>query len=212
LSDRFYATVRMLSLPLLKGWLRLQVRGLDQVPLSGALLVVANHASYLDPAVLGRACPRKLHFLIKRAVYRTRGLQWFFRGMDSIPVTLDGADSASLRAALRLLTDGKAVGIFPEGGRALDGRLRPARIGAALLAARSGCPVVPVGIRGAFESMPPGAIWPRPGRVEVTFGPPYAVDRVRGKDARQQLEEVAARMMAEIERLLSIDTGMRSAS
>jgi 1-acyl-sn-glycerol-3-phosphate acyltransferase len=202
LGDRFYATVRALSLPALKGWIRLRVSGLEHLPTDGPLLVVANHFSYLDPAVLGRACPRKLHFMIKRAVYRATGLQWFFRGMDSIPVAVDESDSTSLRAALRLLSQGKAIGIFPEGGRRTDGRLGPAKIGAALLAARSGCQVQPVGINGAFRSMPPGASWPRPGRVAVRFGRPFMVQRARGKQAREQLDEVAARMMAEIGGLL----------
>jgi len=203
LGDRFYATVRALSLPVLKGWIRLRVSGLEHLPADGPLLIVANHVSYLDPAVLGRACPRKLHFMIKRAVYGAAGLQWFFRGMDAIPVAVEEADSSSLRAALRLLSRGKAIGIFPEGGRRTDGRLGPAKVGAALLAARSGCQVQPVGISGAFRSMPPGAAWPRPGRVEARFGRPFAVQRIRGKQGREQLDEVAGRMMLEIGRLLN---------
>ena len=93
MSDRFYATVRALSLPFLKGWIRLHVHGLENLPAEGPLLMVANHTSYLDPAVVGRACPRQVHFFIKRSVWRTRGLNWFFCGMDSIPVTSDAADT-----------------------------------------------------------------------------------------------------------------------
>ncbi len=202
MGDRFYATVRTLSLPLLRTWLRLQVSGLHHVPASGPVLVVANHTSYLDPAVLGRACPRKLHFLIKRSVYETPLLRWFFRGMDAIPVALDAADSLALRSALRLLAGGQAVGIFPEGGRAMDGRLGAARVGAALLAARSGCPVVPAGIRGAYEAMPPGAFLPRPRRVEVVFGPPFQVERASRGAARTRQDDVARLMMDHVGRLV----------
>jgi 1-acyl-sn-glycerol-3-phosphate acyltransferase len=104
---------------------------------------------------------------------------------------------------LRLLSNGKAIGLFPEGGRRADGRLGPAKIGAALLAARSGCQVMPVGINGAFRSMPPGAAWPRPGRVEVRFGTPYVVEGLRGKQGRGQLDGIADRMMREIARLVN---------
>ena len=109
-SDRFYATVRALSLPFLKAWIRLHVHGLENLPAQGALLMVANHTSYLDPAVLGRASPRKVHFFIKRSVWRQRGMTWFFRGMDSIPTSGDPADTSGLRVGLRHLAGCQSVG------------------------------------------------------------------------------------------------------
>ena len=202
LGDRFYATVRTLSLPLLKGWIRLRVEGTENVPSQGPVLVVANHSSFVDPVVLGRACPRKLHFLIKKSVYHSPMLRWFFRGMDSIPVSLEGTDASALRASLRLLGAGHAVGIFPEGSRTPDGRLAEAKIGTALLATRSGCPVVPVGIRGAYEAMPMSATIPRPGRVTVTFGPPFSLKSEGGRSGRYHLESASQRIMEEIACLL----------
>lgn len=203
MSDRFYATVRTLSLPFLKGWIRLRIQGLEHIPSRGSFLVVANHGSYLDPVVLGRACPRKIHFFIKRSVWSARGLSWFFRGMDSIPVAADGNDTSSLRAALRYLEAGQVVGIFPEGGRAADGRLGDAKIGAALMASRSQCMVLPAGIRGAFAAMPTGVIVPRPKRIEVEFGKPFKPAPGRG---RRHLDEIAERMSQEIEQLMSPGT------
>jgi 1-acyl-sn-glycerol-3-phosphate acyltransferase len=200
MSDRFYANVRLMAWPILRTWNRLRVRGLEHVPGSGPVLVVANHASYLDPAVLGRACPRKIHFFIKRAVWSTRGLNWFFRGMDSIPVAQDAADTTPLRTGLRLLGEDRVVGIFPEGGRATDGRLGPAKMGAALLATRTGCPVLPTGIRGAHAAMPPGSGWPRPRPVEVVFGEPFRLERQGGRD---RMEAAAETIMGRVAGLVS---------
>ena len=210
MGDRFYATVRTLAWPLLRGWLRLHVRGLNHVPPTGGLLVVANHSSYLDPAVLGRACPRKLHFVIKRSVHEVRGLRWFFRGMDAIPVEAGTRDTGALRAALRLLDRGQAVGIFPEGGRSGDGTLRAAQTGVGLLASRSGAVVVPAGIRGAHRAMPVGALVPRPVRVEVHFGPALTFPAIDG--VRPDLELVTGRIMDEVQRLSAAPPAWSGAS
>jgi 1-acyl-sn-glycerol-3-phosphate acyltransferase len=199
MSERFYLNVRTLSLPVLKGWIRLRVRGLENVPPTGPCLVVANHTSYLDPAVVGRACPRQVHFFIKRSVWRTRGLNWFFRGMDSIPVASDARDTTGLRRGLRYLAAGQVVGVFPEGGRTTGGEQGAAQIGAGLLAVRTGCPVIPVGIRGAFRSMPTGAVVPRPVRIDVVFGHSFQVEPGRG---RQVLEDATHLMQQRVGELV----------
>lgn len=198
MSERFYLNVRTLSLPVLKGWIRLRVAGLEHVASTGPLLIVANHTSYLDPAVVGRACPRQVHFFIKRSVWRTRGLNWFFRGMDSIPVAEDARDTTGLRRALRHLAAGDVVGVFPEGGRTPGGEAGPARVGAGLLAVRTGCPVIPVGIRGAFRSMPPGVVVPRPVRIDVVFGRSFLVEPGRGREVLEEATDLMQRRVGEL--------------
>ncbi len=168
----FYWFIKGMFWPLGAIYFRLRRRGLQHLPRRGPAILAANHSSYLDPPALGCACPRKVHFLIMRAMYDQLRFRWFYAGMEAIPVSADQQDALSLRRALRALREGRVIGVFPEGERRRDGQVGEGRLGAALLAARSGAVVVPVGIRGAYEAMPPRGIFPWPKRVEVVFGEP----------------------------------------
>jgi 1-acyl-sn-glycerol-3-phosphate acyltransferase len=192
----FYWFIKAMFWPLGKIYFRTRRRGAHNVPRSGAAIVVANHASFLDPAILGDACPRKVHFLIMRAMYDLRRFRWFYVGMESIPVSADPQDALSLRRALRALRQGQVVGVFPEGHRRPDGSLGEGRLGAALLAARSGAPVIPVGIRGAYEAMPAKGIFPWPKRIETVFGPPLRWEG--GKPGRAALAAFSERLMSAV--------------
>jgi len=167
----FYWFIKGMFWPLGKIYFRMGRRGLENVPRRGAVILAANHSSFLDPPALGSACPRKVHFLIMRRVYDMARFRWFYVGMEAIPVSSERQDALALRQALRMLRRGEVVGVFPEGERRADGQLGEPRLGAALLAARSGAPVVPVGIRGAFRALPPQGLFPKPSRLEVVFGP-----------------------------------------
>src|SRR6185503_8313628 len=106
--------------------------------------------------------------------------------------------SAALRLALRLLGDGRAVLVFPEGTRGVEGSLQAARAGAGMLAALSGAPVLPVYVRGSGRALPKGAALPRPARVTVAFGEPIRFAKTRG---RTRYQDVSDEIMAAIGRL-----------
>lgn len=197
----FYWFIKGMFWPLGTVYFRLRRRGLRNLPGRGAVILVANHSSFLDPPALGSACPRKVHFLIMRAMYEDPRFRWFYAGMEAIPVSAERQDAMALRRALRALQDGGVVGIFPEGGRQADGRLGEARSGAALLAARSGATVVPVGIRGAFEAFPPGGLFPWPKRIEVEFGEPLRWNE--GAPERDSLAAFSKCMMEAVGHLVA---------
>jgi 1-acyl-sn-glycerol-3-phosphate acyltransferase len=173
------AVLRPVLLPL--SWLafRPQVHGAGNVPRSGPVILAANHLSFVDSFLIPLMTPRRVSFLAKQEYFRVGGpKQWairtFLTGIDAIPVPRGGyrAAHASLEAALRVLEEGGAFGIHPEGSRSRDGRLYRGRTGVAWLAIRSGAPVVPVAIHGTERVQPVGARLPRPGKVVIRFGEP----------------------------------------
>src|SRR5437773_4037452 len=135
-------------------WFDLRVGGLGHLPASCPYLIAANHHNYLDGIVLGVAAPEPISFLVMPRVWHATPLHpMFHRHIGSIPIDLERADVGALRRALYMLQSGKVVGIFPEGPFSVRGRLEPGLPGVALLALRSGVPVVPAGIRGTYEAL-----------------------------------------------------------
>jgi len=183
----FYWFVKGIFFPFVRLYLGLTRDGIDHLPRRGPAIVVSNHVSYMDAILLGSAAPRPIHFIVLQWMYDLLFLRWFYWGMGTIPVRA-GRDAHGLRQAVRTLQSGRVVGLFPEGSRSEDGRLRETQPGAALLAALSGAPVVPVFIDGAGASMPVGGAFPRPARVHVRFGPPLRFPGGRGARDRDGLQ------------------------
>lgn len=197
----FYWFVKGVFYPFVRLYLGLTRDGLENLPRRGPAIVVSNHASYMDPILLGSAAPRPIQFIVLGWMYDLVLLRWFYWGMDTIPVRGEGQDSRGVRRALRVLSGDRVVGIFPEGTRSPDGRLSDARPGAAMLAALSGAPVVPAYIDGARDSLPVGGKFPSPARVHVRFGPPLRFERSRRRAGRDALDDFSREMLEAIRRL-----------
>ncbi|MFO0832018.1 MAG: lysophospholipid acyltransferase family protein [Phycisphaerales bacterium] len=197
---RFCASVAWLALRLLFG-----ARGYqrENVPATGGLIIAANHQSYLDPPAIGGLLLRRRHFdfIARSGLFTFRPFGWLIAHLNSIPVRGDGGDTASIKEVLRRLEMNRAVIIFPEGGRSHDGELHEFKRGAALLVKRSGCPVLPAAIDGAFQCWPPGRKFPLPWkrRVRVLYGEPIPHDELMkdGPDAAM------LRLHDEVEKLLA---------
>ncbi|ANM29017.1 hypothetical protein ABI59_04530 [Acidobacteria bacterium Mor1] len=159
--------------PLLRLYWRPTIVGaFDRIPSEGPLLVAPNHASFLDPWWLSMIFPRGLHYLITDTwYYKSRGWRFFFDANGTLPVS--AADPRQTIADVcGYLSEGKVVGVFPEGGISDDGKIRRFRPGLAHIAARSGVPVVPVGLRGNYDLLPRTQKFPRPGRLGFHIGEP----------------------------------------
>jgi 1-acyl-sn-glycerol-3-phosphate acyltransferase len=193
-----YAILKPLVVLLMRLLFRLRSRGAEHVPAEGPVLLVANHSSLLDPPLVGGASPRRLSFLAKAELFRIPLFGGLIRRLGARPLRREGADSAALRAALRVLKDGGALLVFPEGTRGEEGLLRPAKPGAGMLAVLGGAPVVPVYISGSGRVWPRGRRLPRPGRVTVTFGPPFSIARGGGASKRDDYEAAGRQMTAAI--------------
>ncbi len=174
--------IYFLGYPLVFSLLRLMVRvlgrlrssGEENVPARGGVLLCPNHLSDADPPTLFVTTPRRAWFVGKRELFEIPVLGWFFARFHAFPIERDSADRAALRRIERCLNAGDPVAVFPEGRCSETGRLQKVQPGAALLALRTGAPIVPVGLQNTNGLMPYGKLVPRwsPRPVVVTFGPP----------------------------------------
>jgi 1-acyl-sn-glycerol-3-phosphate acyltransferase len=199
-----YWVVKAILGPLLAILFRPWSEGADNVPREGPAILAFNHLSFSDHFFGPLPLPRKVTFLAKSEYFTGRGLKGliskaFFRGVGQIPVDRTGGEASerALRTGLRVLAEGKLLGIYPEGTRTPDGRLYRGKTGVARLALESGAPVIPCAMIGTFELQPPGRLLPRllirPG---VRFGKPLNFSRYAGlKSDRLVLRAVTDEIM-----------------
>jgi 1-acyl-sn-glycerol-3-phosphate acyltransferase len=151
-----------------------RVTGKKNVPKTGGVLVVSNHLSDCDPAVIGHALPRGAHYMAKQELFSIPILSRIIRVLQAFPVDRGTADRSAIRKTVELLEAGEAVVIFPEGQLSETGDLQPLMPGVAMIVARSRASVICVGLRGTTKIIPYKEILPRPafGGVSATFGEP----------------------------------------
>ncbi len=159
----------------------IELKGEENFPGEGPVLLVSNHVSYLDPCVVGDACPRRVSFMAKSELFQNKLLSWLLRGVDCFPVKRGEADTSAIRNVLAQLKEGRCVVIFPEGTRSLDGQLQPAEQGAALLAMRTGCLVVPVFLSGTDRMLDRRGKLHR-ARVSMAMGEPFTLAKNMPRD------------------------------
>ena len=185
---------------------RHRVRGRENVPRRGPLLIVSNHLSLADPPIVGVSIGRKVMFLTKEELFRPKFSGYLMRHSRTIPVRRGGINKEALRRADRLMAQGMALIIFPEGRRSPGAQLEPAFSGSALISLRSGAPILPVGISGTEKIK--GLAWliRRPG-VTVNIGRPFSLPPPAGKLTRAELAGLTGSIMERIAELLP--TGYR---
>jgi 1-acyl-sn-glycerol-3-phosphate acyltransferase len=204
-----YAGLKRALPPLLRRFFAFRVSGLEHLPARGSYIVAANHANYLDGVVLASALPRKIRFLVMPRVYRaTLFHPYFHNHVGSIPVSLARPDPGAIRRALRVLERGGVVGIFPEGPFSQHGRLVRGQPGVALVALRSGVPVVPAAITGTFHALAARRFFvPRRVPISVRFGRPLRFTTPPQRVTQGLRADVTGRIMQEIAVLLGTDGG-----
>jgi len=193
-----YRVLKVLVGLLLRLFFRLEAHGTEHIPRRGPALLVANHSSVLDPPLVGAVAPRPLYYLAKAELFRIPLFGAFIRAVNARPVERNGADPKALRLALRILKEGHALLVFPEGTRGEAGALGTAKGGAGMLALLSQAPVVPAYIEGSWRVLPRGRVIPRPGRVRVRFGAPLRFSSQEGGARKSRYVAAGYEMMAAI--------------
>lgn len=184
-----------------KMFFRGDVVGLEHLPPAGGFLVAANHASHLDPFVIGSQLPRQVTFFARKTLW-TPGLpSWWLDAVGVIPVDRDGgSDVAAIKRVLHALRDQRIVIMFPEGTRSRDGRMQKPKPGVGLFACRAQVPVVPARIFGSFDALGRGGKIPRLGTgITVVYGEPMTPAGYDAPDAGKERYQLASeRIMARI--------------
>jgi 1-acyl-sn-glycerol-3-phosphate acyltransferase len=139
---------------------------------SGPLLIAVNHSSFFDPPLAGICSRRGVYYLARKTLLKWPFFGPLFPAMNVIPVERDGNDMSALREVIKKVKEGNAVLLFPEGTRSLDGDLQPARAGIGLVIAKTGAPVLPMRIFGAYEAFPKNANRFQLSQITVVIGEP----------------------------------------
>jgi 1-acyl-sn-glycerol-3-phosphate acyltransferase len=170
---------------------RVRFHGVENIPDEGACIITPNHVTYADPIWITIPVRRRIYYMAWDKPFEIPVLGFLMRAFGAFPLNLDSIDPSAHRSALDLLRRGCALVVFPEGGRAKTDTPEPFKPGAFRLALKHGLPVVPVSIQGAYDIWPVGKIFPRPGRLTITYHPPIEVERVPDDTTRAELRHHA---------------------
>ena len=180
----------------------------ERVPESGAVILACNHASILDPPLVGCGLHRECTFLARETLFRFPPIRWLFTKWQAVPLDRDGGGASGMKRIVAALGRGRAVILFPEGTRTHDGQLQSVRHGVGLIVVKSGAPVVPVRVWGTFEAYGRNVKIPKPKRVTVKYGQPmpflelHAEAKICSKERLKEIyQEIANQIMAAIGRL-----------
>jgi 1-acyl-sn-glycerol-3-phosphate acyltransferase len=190
--------IRILIFPF-AGW---EVKGRENVPEKGTLLIVCNHLHIADPPVVAASIPLKCVFMAKEELFRDGWTRFWVSNFGAIPVSRGGVDREAIRIAEGWLKRGVSLIIFPEGGRSQTARIQPAFTGAALIALRTGVPVLPVSITGTEKLKNlKWCFFHRP-KITVSIGQPFQPPPAGGKLPKEQRNELMNDIMGKIAALL----------
>ncbi len=159
-----------LVFPIFRFLFRGQTKGISNVPRTGGVVVVSNHGSHLDPPILGHALGRPVAFMAKSELFRIPILSFIISACGAYSVKRGAGDREALRTASNRLIEGWATGVFLDGTRQEDGRVNEPKAGAALLAARTGCPILPVAVINSHRAFPKGSVLPRFVSIHLIIG------------------------------------------
>jgi len=181
-----------------------KVEGRENIPLTGPLILVANHVHLLDPFFLLFRFPRWINFMAKEELFRSPFLRFWLRWAGSVSIRREGRvreKQKILKSARDTLERGLILGMFPEGGRSHDGKLRKGKPGSAVIASKANVPLLPVGIVGTDKIRGISWLWKRPGIV-VNIGKPFKLPPFSSRMSKSQMQLLTTQLMREIAALL----------
>ena len=179
---------------------RIAVSGVEHIPRRGGFIVAANHASLIDPPIVGAQLPRQTAAFARKTLWKGGAISWWLDTVGVIPVDRDGgSDVVAIRRVLQALKQEQGIILFPEGTRTPTGQLQPAKAGVGLMACRTGAPVVPARIFGSFEAFGRNGPLRLGTSLTVVFGRPlFPVDYDNRSDGKERYQHASERIMSAI--------------
>ncbi len=168
----YYRVNRLIAQVLFRLCMKGRAFGVRHVPVTGGVLLVCNHQSFLDPILATLALPRECHYMARDTLFRNRWFRALIQSLNAFPIRRGAADLGAIKETLRRLKGGHLVVTFPEGTRTVDGSLGPLAPGVVLLARKARVPLVPAALLGAFEAWPRHSRLPRAHPILVAYGAP----------------------------------------
>jgi 1-acyl-sn-glycerol-3-phosphate acyltransferase len=193
----------MLFNTILKLFFRFKVYGKQNFPNGGAV-VASNHASYIDPPILGSGAPHAISYLARDSLFKNAFVSALYKKVGAIPIKRNAADVGSIRTILHALESGRKVVMFPEGTRSKDGQLQQPKAGIGYIICKAKIPVIPTFIYGSYKVLPRHRALPHFSRIVVSFGKPLYFDDIwSGKPSKEDYEHIGRVIMQKIAGLKS---------
>ncbi len=196
-----YRLLKGIAKFIFKAWSRLEVNGIENIPQSGPLIIVANHVNIIDPILLGISCPRQIHFMAKSELFEIPLLKNLILALGAFPVNRGKTDFQSVKNSLKVLNNGGVLGIFPQGGTRKKDFEIIFRSGTAAIALKSKSVILPVGINGTRDGLKVLKF----GKIRVNIGKPitWTLTHV-GKIKDEDIATLNREMEKAVENLLNI--------
>lgn len=179
-----------------KLFFRMKVYGSENVPSQGACILASNHSSFLDPPIVGTSNFRELYYFARSSLMGSHFTDILFQLLNCIPVDRANPSPGTLKKAIGVLKENKALLLFPEGTRSLDGTFQKGKMGIGFIAHKAKCPIVPVYIDGSYNILPKGSKWPKFTKLRVQIGKPFHLyDLYQKKGSEEVYQTISDQVM-----------------
>ena len=202
----FYRLCRFIAASFLKLFFGFKVRGEDNIPREGRVILASNHVSALDPPIVGVATKRELHFLAKKELFSVPIIGAMIKRLNSIPIERGAGDIKAIKAFTQILQNDQAALLFPEGTRSRDGGFGEAREGVGLIATRTKSDIIPIYIKGTWDLK---RSFLRRGGISVYFGTCVKIDQYKDLDLpkKERYKKISQDVLDAIKRLKDSNSG-----
>ena len=201
-TKRYYLPARPYGYALFRLYFHLNAVGVEQIPATGAAVLVPNHSSFLDPPLLSAVVPRVIYYLMLHHHFYHPRFHWLFKRLPCIPMKRAGTSMSAMKTCLDVLEHGQTLCVFPEGGISEEHKRKGFRHGAVVMAMKARAPIIPTALRGVSEALPLGCRFPRPRPITIAFGAPIFVPEGDIHD-KEFLRRATEDVMSAVQDLLS---------